>query len=356
MRISYLMTAPPPAVPGTDAVIQEAEWLCSRLGGDLTYLFPFSSPRPHFPRAFYGFHHLGELRELDRRADLHHVFHAELYPFPVLRFLRKPLVYSVVSGTTGQEEIPAGRSIRNVARIIVPSNRDLGRLEEHGLSNGEVVRPGVDASRFHYVPPPAGNDFAILAGSAPWTRKQFRTKGVDALLRVAQRTPGLRLVFLWRGLLREELEKRVRALGLSDRVEIIDAWVDVDTVLARVHAAIVLADKPKLVKSFPNSLMEALACGRPVLVSDCLAMADYVTEHACGQVVRGVDDTDLSRKIELLRKGYDMNQKNALREGRSDFSRDNRFEVYRKLYESVVTLSRIIGPGAAPHPPGLRPG
>jgi glycosyltransferase involved in cell wall biosynthesis len=336
MKISYLMTAPPPVVPGTDAVIQEAEWLCSRIGGELSYLFPFFRPRPVFPRAFYGFHNLGMLRELDRRADLHHVFHAELYPFPVLRLLQKPVVYSVVSGTAGQKRLPALRTLRRLGRIVVPSQRDLTRLQAHTLINGEIVQPGVDISRFHPEPPPSGKDFALLVGSAPWTKKQFQTKGVDALLRAAQRTASLRLVFLWRGLLGDELVTRIRERGLSERVEIIDTWVDVDKILARVHAAVVLADKPKLVKAFPQSLLEALACGRPVLVSDCLAMAHYVEDRACGQVVRGVDEADLSQKIALLRKDYDAKRKNALREGRGHFSKHGRIEVYRELYESVL--------------------
>jgi len=179
-----------------------------------------------------------------------------------------------------------------------------------------------------------------MAGSAPWTRKQFRTKGVDALLNVAKRLPFLRLVLLWRGVLSSEIRERVDRLGLAERVEIVEELVDVEQVLKRVHAAVVLADKPKLVKAFPHSLLEALACGRPVLTSDRIPMSDYVLEHQCGLVVSGVDESDIFRMIPLLRRDYETYQENARRVGAQNFDFPAIVDAYRKLYESVIDVDR----------------
>ena len=84
MRVLYLMTAPPPAVEGTDAVLQEAEMLRARFGGEVAHLALSSRPWARFPRPLYGLHILRSLKRLERQVDLHHLYHAELFPFPVL--------------------------------------------------------------------------------------------------------------------------------------------------------------------------------------------------------------------------------------------------------------------------------
>ena len=67
----------------------------------------------------------------------------------------------------------------------------------------------------------AGRDFVLLAGSAPWTREQFHSKGVDALLKVAQQVPSLRLIFLWRGLLLREVMPDAKAPA-SPRPQVVE--------------------------------------------------------------------------------------------------------------------------------------
>jgi glycosyltransferase involved in cell wall biosynthesis len=172
----------------------------------------------------------------------------------------------------------------------------------------------------------------LLAGSAPWTRAQFRSKGVEALLAAAKARPDLRLVFLWRGLLFEEMRVQVAQLRLQDRVEVINRRVDVNEVLARVHAAVVLADDATLVKSFPHSLLESLAAGRPVLVSRALPMADYVARTGCGQVVGAISPEEVLGAVERLEANYGAHRAAALQVGWRDFSREALVEAYGRLY------------------------
>ncbi|MGH9459582.1 MAG: glycosyltransferase [Vicinamibacteria bacterium] len=338
MRVLYHLTAPPPVIPGTDAVHQEAELLRSRFGGEIVFLLPSSRPWASFPRPLYGLHRLPAIRRLERLVDLHHVYNSELYLFPLLRFLRKPLVYTVVSGFDGDPHLPSIDRLQNMHRIVVQSERDLAILKQRGLTNACVIHPGIDVSRFRHTRLSTQGDFVLLAGSAPWTREQFRSKGVDALLRVAQQIPSLRLIFLWRGLLLRELEKRIDALRLRDRVEVSSDRVDVSAVLARVHAAVVLADWPRLVKAYPHSLLEALACGRPVIVSEQIPMAEYVREAGCGHVVGGVNESELRGAIERLRENYDTLSAKALRVGRKDFLQDDLLAAYESVYTSIARV------------------
>ena len=316
MSVLYHLTSPPPVLPGTDAVVQEAQALQARFGGEMVFLLPSSRSPTSFPRPFYGLHRLRTIKRLERGVALHHLYNSELYLFPVLRLFRKAVVYTVVSGFDATPLPPVGR-LERLHKIVVQSERDLATLEERGLRNACVIRPGIDVSRFRHTPLSGGGDFTVLAGSAPWTREQFRSKGVDALLQVAKQVPSLRLIFLWRGLLLHELEERVEALGLTERVEILNERVEVSSVLARAHAAIVLADWSRLVKAYPHSLIEALAAGRPVVVSKLIPMAEYVSQSRCGEVVDRLAEPQLRRAIERLREDYDVLATNALRVGQT---------------------------------------
>ena len=92
--------------------------------------------------------------------------------------------------------------------------------------------------------------------------------------------------------------------------------------LRRVHAAVVLAGRPGLVKAFPHSLLEALAAGRPVLVSEGNPMAEYVRETGCGRVVPRLAAADLLEAIRLLRLDYATCRARAVDVGQRDFSQE----------------------------------
>jgi glycosyltransferase involved in cell wall biosynthesis len=347
INVLYHLTTPPLTIPESDAVIQEVEVLRARFGGELVYLNPNRShqPRLRLPRVFYGFHRLPYLRKMEAVADIHHLYNPELYPFPILRWLRRPIVYSVAAGLQAHKR-PFNRGVLDSLHTIVVSNeRDLAVLNSWGFDNCRLIRPGIDVSRFIYSPLPLRSDLTLMAGSAPWTREQFRLKGVDALLEAARDMPKLRLVFLWRGILAEEMRERVRRNGLEDRVEVLNEKVDVNQVLARVHAAVVLAATPAIIKAYPHSLLESLAAGKPVLVSRCIPMAGYVAETGCGQVVERVTAADLLQAIGRLIEQYGDFQANALRVGRRDFSQQALIAAYERLYGDLLVAAPLVREG-----------
>ena len=331
MNILYHLTIPRPARPALDAVVQEVEYLRAWFDGEIVYLNPARRPGSRYPERLYGLHRLLYLRQREATVLLHHVYNPHLFYFPYLRWLRRPIIYSVTAGLRPQR--PANlKRLGRLAAIVVSNERDQATLRGWELENARVIRPGIDASCFSPTPPPLDSGFTLLAGSAPWTESQFRSKGVEALLEAAEARPDLRLVFLWRGLLFEEMQARVAQRELQARVEVINRQVDVNAVLARVHAAVVLADDATLVKAFPHSLLEALAAGRPVLVSRALPMADYVEQTGCGQVVETVSPEGVLEALERLTMNYNTCQAVVLRVGRRDFSREAMVEAYGQLY------------------------
>ena len=337
MNVLYHLTVLPPPMPACEAISQEIEALRSSFGGDVVYLNPNRHSPIYLPRAVFGFHKLRQLRACERRLDVHHLYNPDPFAFPVLRLLRRPVVYSLTGGVDEPRlNVPF---FATLAAVTVTDGGSLKRLRAAGLDNAFLVRPGIDTSRFTCSTTPLEAEIRLMVGSAPWTRAQFRTKGVEALLAAAQQSPRLHLVFLWRGVLAEEIDRRVRQMNLGDRVTVLHERVDVNQVLAGVHASVALATAPAIVKSYPHSLLESLVAGKPVLVSRAIPMADYVERRGCGIVVERVSPAGVLAAVEALARTYEDLKRTAQRVGKADFSQEGMIASFRDVYEQVLGTS-----------------
>jgi glycosyltransferase involved in cell wall biosynthesis len=336
MKILFHHTAVPVGVRRFDAVVQEIDFLLNHFQGETVFLRPRIRAIFPFPRFFFGFQALHWLRRKEGEVDFHHIFNPDLYLFPILKWLKRPIIYSPVAGVSKTGKPPSLSLNRYIDWIVVNNRRDWENLHRLGFHNLRLIPPGFDRSGFAPSRMPITDRLIVLVGSAPWNMGQFQTKGVDTLLAAARKIPDLKLVFLWRGLLLPEMKKRIAAAGLRDRVELINEAVDVKRVLAGAHASVVLADRTTLVKGYPHSLMEALAAGKPVLLSRCIAMADLVEETGCGLVFNDNSLDEVVQGFHNLRTRYREYQDKAFEVGRDRFSLSEALEGYRSLYGAVM--------------------
>ena len=334
MKILYHLTVLPPQMPECEALSQEIAALRAEFSGDLIYLNPNHRFRLHIPRLLFGFHKIRQLRHWEAGIDLHHFYNPDAFAFPILRRLRRPVLYTVTSGVGASP--PNLDFFSSLAAVTVPDERSLKRLQEWGLNNVYLVRAGIDTRRFSFTNTPLNSEIRLMVGSAPWTKAQFVSKGIDALLEAASLNRRLHLIFLWRGVLTDEMRHRVRQLGLEDQVEVINEQVDVNRILAQVHASVTLAEKPGIIKSYPHSLLDSLAAGKPVLVSRAIPMADYVEEKMCGQVVETVTPVDILSALSMLKQNYQLLQSRARQLGKQDFSQQAMIGAYQKVYRRVL--------------------
>ena len=335
MRVCYHLTIPPSDWAACDALVQEAQALQAHFGGVIHHLYPARRPGTRFPRLFWGILRWPKLWWIERHVTLHHFYNPDPYPFAILSLLWRPVIYTVSAGVRPGDRRNAQRLAHHVHTLVVATLVDRERLQRWGIDNVAVVRPGMDLTRFSTVPLPPDLPPTLLMGSAPWTHAQFRSKGVDALLDMARRWPDLHLVFLWRGLLYDEMLQRVRALGLGDRVEVINEQVDVAAVLARVHAAVILATEGATIKAYPHSLLEALAVGRPVLVSRVVPMAIQVRQCGYGVVVAEINVPGIQRAVKQLFRDYLHYQQRALGFNKRNFTLDKMLASYAKIYSDT---------------------
>jgi len=334
MRTLYHLTILPPRRPLCEALSQEVAALRVHFDGELVYLNPNRHFPLYVPRLLFGFHKLRQIRIWERELDLHHFYNPDPFPFPVLRWLHRPVLYSITSG------VAEGRLnkafFEALAAVAVTDERSLKRLRSQGLENVYKVRPGIDTSQFTHSPLRLQSEIRLMVGSAPWTKRQFHTKGVDALLLAARQAPHLKLTFLWRGVLADEMQRRVRRMNLEKQVTVLNERVDVNEVLANVHASVTLATASGIVKSYPHSLMESLAAGKPVLVSRAIPMADYVEEKGCGVVMEEVTTQDVLTAVEALTQQYEDLQRSARQVGQQDFPLNRMLESFGQAYQNII--------------------
>lgn len=334
MSILYLLTAPPPPIEGTDAVFQEVTSLRAAFQGEVANLSPLTTSTCRFPKQLFGFHNVRQLKLLERQCRLNHLFFSLLYPFPILRLLCNPVIYTVTASLDVGRAPLARDRLQRLSRIVVSNQRDASVLKAWGLTNYAIIPAGVTSPRVVSTARPPNEELTLLMASAPWIGNQFDSKGVDLLLGAAATLPFLRLILLWRGVLADELARRVARLGIDNRVEIVNRKVDVGDYLTRAHAAVVLAKNGGLVRAFPHSLIESLLAGKPVLLSNTIAMADYVSARDCGIVIPAMNLRALTSAIGTLMLNYGTLSRNAAQIGPGEFSITALVENYRRLYAS----------------------
>lgn len=329
----YIRPSPPPNVEGTDGLCTEIEYLREFFNGSTINLSPFRYIPPGIPVKFYGLQHWFKACKMNEDFRIVHIFFPYLANFWILRNISTPIIYTVTSGI----------NVSELPRVSLPfpkvvcSNNEADILRSRGITNVHVIRPGIDLSRFESIPSETPDGpFTIIAGSAPWTRDQFETKGFNLLLQVLYRIPELRLVCLWRGVLHDEWSDKVEGAGLDDRVKIINQKVDITQILPHCHAAIVLASRHNEVKSYPNSLMEALASGRPVLVSRIIPISEYIEENDLGKVIEKLSLEELVRVIRELIDQYNFFRCAVEQRRGSDLSVIRMIEDYGALYRKAI--------------------
>lgn len=329
-HILYLCTAPEPAIPGTDAVFQEIERLRASFGGSFLGLYPFKKPSRFVPHWLMGIHNRERLREAMRQADVVHVFSATLKPLPCIEPFSGRIVYTVTAA--------AGRTINatwfndRMITVAASHEREADRLRRAGVKDVTCVVPGLELGRFACTPAPA-KPFTLLVGSAPWTRAQFRTKGVDVLIEAMRRIPELNITFLWRNLWHDDLRKRIDRAGLAARTVVHNQRMDVSHVLSGCHAAVVLAAHERLVKAWPHSAIESLASGRPVLLSRAIPMSDFAEQNQAGVAVESLEIKTVEASIRRLIAEYDTLSGTRLRDlALRHFDPVRMADTYRSLY------------------------
>jgi glycosyltransferase involved in cell wall biosynthesis len=187
-------------------------------------------------------------------------------------------------------EIPGIRfltrvTLRRAAGAIAVSDylrRDLEARVPEARGKTEVIDCGVDLERFRVTPAPDGGPAFLCVGALSERKNVVRL--ADAFARFGRGT----LTFVGDGPLRGSLEGRagVEVVPSVEHDEI-PSWI------ARASAVC----QPSLVEPFGQALLEAMACGRPVVATTVGGPPEFVPRDA-GVLVDPLDVEGLTEALE----------------------------------------------------------
>ncbi len=196
----------------------------------------------------------------------------------------------------------------------------------------DVIYNGLDASRFFPPSPgergklreelgldPAAPVVGIVANLRP-------VKGIDVFLRAAERVvsveAGVHFVIVGQGDEEVSLRKLATELGIENQVHFLGARTDVPSLLHLFDIGVLASHS----ESFSNSILEYLASGLPVVVTDVGGAAEVVRPGENGHLVPAGDHVAMAeRLVDLLRVP------SGPRAWRKGESLDDRFTVERMV-------------------------
>lgn len=200
-----------------------------------------------------------------------------------------------VDRTMLAEKVAAARFVATISRY----NQDL--LKSLGTGTPiELVHCGIDTAAYPYRQPRIPQSGTVRALCVASLQEY---KGHAVLLRALRDVPRLHLDLIGDGPLRGDLEELADHLGVVDRVRFLGAQDEqfVREALASaqlfVLPSIVAADGQ--MEGLPVALVEALACGVPVVSTNISGIPELVVDGCTGRLAEAGDETSLSEVLRL---------------------------------------------------------
>lgn len=211
-------------------------------------------------------------------------------------------------------------AIRAVSGDLAEQARQL--VESGNQGNGKtmkgnktwVVPNGVDLAKFY----PIGRQEARRLVGLEENRRYLLyvgrlvpVKGLDLLMDAAallmRRHDDVGLVLVGDGVEREALERRATALNVKDRVHFVSAQLH-ERIALWMNAGDVFC-LPSHKEGLPTVLLEALACGTPVVATAVGGIPEIVADGQVGRLVRSRDPQELAACLsEALEIQWDREQ------------------------------------------------
>jgi glycosyltransferase involved in cell wall biosynthesis len=202
-----------------------------------------------------------------------------------------------------------------------------------------VVPNGVDTQRFSPLEPDKllrkelglAADQPVAAIVAALRPEKNHELFLRAAGHVLKQQPGARFLVVGDGPRREELERLAGQLGIAPSVQFLGTRSDVPRILSLARVLVLSSH----MEANPVSILEAMACGKPVVATHVGSIAESVEHGTSGYLVPPGDEAELaSRIVEML--GQPELAAGMGAAGREHVVRNASLERMVKGYQSLI--------------------
>lgn len=218
-------------------------------------------------------------------------------------------------------------------------------VRDMGVKREKILKAyfGIDASVFH-LPPDRGREAGGEAPIVVSTRKLHPLYNIDLLVAAAPEiveAAGARFVVIGDGPEREALERLAAGRGVTDHIAFAGRTTTDEIVAALQSAAAYVSTSRS--DSTSVSLLEAMACGAPPVVTDIPANGEWIEDGVNGLLFSPGDRRGLARAVirmiedrELARTARDRNARLVRERGLWETNMERVEGAFRKITETVA--------------------
>lgn len=297
------------------------------------------------------------LRKVRKSFDItHYLFTPTKQNTRLIKWFAKPQGKTVQTVATLREDLYSANELRSLLfadKIIVYTDLTKQKLEHLGFNNVTRIYPGIDLER--YSPTAKNPSLLTQLGLKPehfvvlypgeYTRLGATDMLAQTFLRYFQENPDteLRFVFACRvkneadAVKKQQVQKLFAEAGLLDYVAFSDTISDMSGLYSTADVVIFPVENLKGKFDVPLVIIEAYACGKPVILSDLPQFSEFTNKDICVTIPKDSGEKLIEslaylkqNEAERIRLG-----ENARRFVKDHFDLKNTAKQYEEIYSSL---------------------
>ncbi|MFC5406782.1 glycosyltransferase family 4 protein [Cohnella soli] len=215
---------------------------------------------------------------------------------------------------------------RHTDCLITINDEDFALAAERKLRAGQLAHVhgiGIDASRFKPLEPAEKSalrrqlgyrdDELLLFYAAEFNVNKNHRVLIEAMAMLKDRAPAAKMLFAGKGGLEQECRKLAEQLGVASRIDFLGYRDDIP----RIVPACDIVVSGSLREGLPVNIMEAMACGLPVVASRNRGHNELVEHNVSGFLLDPLDAAGFAARLEELasseRLRFQMKKENLRR-------------------------------------------
>lgn len=262
--------------------------------------------------------HIGHFFEQANQFDIIHN-HYNFLPLTYSRLVRPPMV-TTIHGFTSKKILPVFQEYNKNNYYISISDAD----RDPSLNYTATVYNGIDLGEFEFNPNP--KDYLVFLG------RIARDKGTDLAIKVAKETGReLKIAAIIPPEEKGYWEKEVKPLIDGKQIQYLGP-ADPEMRNKILKEAFCSLHMIRFEEPFGLTLVEAMACGTPVVAINKGSVPEIVVDGLNGYKVK-----DVAEAVEGISKIKKINRKDCRKSVEEKFTTQKMVDSYEKVYQKILS-------------------